>query len=132
MKRDIWIDCYAPLVGRIFVGGCFLLNGIQAALNFTATADSFSSHGFAAAPYWAAGAIGVQVVLGLVVVVGLWTRISALLLALYLLLRMAFLTDFTSDLELNILLLNIGLVGGLLYISAYGAGSLTLGTLKRH
>jgi len=123
---NVWIDCYAPLIGRIFLGGFFLWNGLQAALNLPAAAEIFAVHGIAGGSYWAAAAVAVEVIFGIAVVTGVWVRQSALTLALYLLLRSAFLTDFGSDLELNLFLLNFGLIGGLLYVSAYGAGSWTM------
>jgi len=123
---NVWIDCYAPLVGRIFMGGFFLWNGIQAALNLPAAAEIFATHGIANGAYWAALSIAIEVIAGIAVIVGLWIRPAALLLAMYLLLQSATLTNFGNDAELNLFVLNLGLVGGLLYIAANGAGSWTL------
>lgn len=119
---NVWIDCYAPLVGRIFLGGLFLWNGIQAALNVPATAQIFTGHGLSHGLYWALAAIIIEVLCGIGVVAGLWTRQSALLLAFYLLLQSAVATNFGNDAELNLFVINLGLVGGLLYVAAYGAG----------
>lgn len=121
MTQNEWIECYAPLIGRIFVGGFFLWNGIQTALNLPAAAMLFASHGLPAAALLAAAAVAIEALLGIAIIVGFWTRTAALVLALYLIVRSALLTDFTSDPDLTLFVLNLGLVGGLLYISAFGA-----------
>ena len=123
---NVWIDCYAPLVGRIFMGGFFLWNGIQAALNLPAATAIFATHGVSSGVYWAMLSIAIEVIAGIAVIVGLWIRPAALLLAMYLLVQSALLTNFGNDAELNLFVLNLGLVGGLLYIAANGAGSWTL------
>jgi len=116
---NVWVDCYAPLIGRIFVGGFFLWNGIQAALNFPATMGIFAAHGVAGGLYWAVVVITIEALGGIALVMGLWTRPAALALAVYLLVQSAFLTNFGSDTELNVFVLNLALVGGLLYMSSY-------------
>lgn len=123
---NVWIECYAPLIGRIFMGGFFLWNGIQAALNLPAAANLFASHGVEHGIYWAALVVTVEVIGGIGLIVGLGSRPAALMLAAYLILRSVFLTNFSSDIELNIFVLNLGLVGGLLYMAALDPGSWTL------
>jgi putative oxidoreductase len=116
---NVWIDCYAPLIGRIFVGGFFLWNGIQAALNLSAAADIFTTHGIQHGLYWAIVVIAIEVLGGIALVTNLWTRPTSLLLALYLLIQSSLLTNFGNDTELNMFVLNLALVGGLLYMSSY-------------
>jgi putative oxidoreductase len=115
---NVWVDCYAPLIGRIFVGGFFLWNGIQAALNFPATMDIFAAHGVPGGLYWAVVVITIEALGGIALVMGLWMRPVALALAVYLLAQSAFLTNFGSDAELNIFVLNLALAGGLIYMSS--------------
>jgi putative oxidoreductase len=121
MSGNEWIECYAPLIGRIFVGGFFLWNGIQTALNLPAAAALFASHGLPAGASLAALSVAVEALFGIAIIVGFWTRSAALFLALYLLVRASMLTNFSSDSDLTLFVLNLGLVGGLLYISAFGA-----------
>jgi putative oxidoreductase len=124
---NVWIDCYAPLVGRIFLGGFFLWNGIQAALNLPAAVGIFADHGVAYPLVWVVAMVAVEVLCGIAVVAGFLTRPAALVLALYLIVQSAFVTNFNSDAELNLLSVNLGLVGGLLYVAAYGTGARLLG-----
>ncbi len=119
---NVWIDCYAPIVGRIFVGGFFLWNGIQAALNFPAAIQLFTIHGVQHGMYWAAAMIAVEVVGGIALVMGYQTKWAALGLAVFLLLQSTFLTNFGSDPELNLFVLNLALIGGLLYMSSAKPG----------
>lgn len=123
---NVWIDCYAPLVGRIFLGGFFLWNGIQAALNLPAASGLFANHNIAHGLYWAALVVAIEVLCGIAVVTGYRIRWAALVLALYLIIQSVALTNFTNDAELNLFVINLGLVGGLLYVSAYGSGRLAL------
>ena len=116
---NVWIDCYAPLIGRIFMGGFFLWNGIQAALNLPAAADVFTLNGIENGLYWAALAVAIKILGGVALVMGQWTRWAALCLAGYLLLQSALLTDFGSDAGLNLFVLNLGLIGGLLFMASY-------------
>jgi len=115
---NVWLECYAPLIGRIFVGGYFVWHGMLAAINFPAAVQFFTDHGIQHPLFWVPVVIIVELVGGAATVTGLYTRPAALLLALFLLVRSSLLTDFTNDVELNIFLLNLGLVGGLLYIAA--------------
>jgi len=120
--QNVWIECYAPVVGRIFLGGFFLWNGIQAALNLPAAAQIFANHGLSGSLYWALAAIIIEVLGGIGIVAGIWIRSSSLLLAFYLLIQSAFVTNFGSDPELNLFVINLGLIGGLLYVAAFGVG----------
>ena len=70
--------------------------------------------------WWAAAAIFVQALFGIAVVVDYRTQSAALVLVMYLLLKSAFVTNFGSGAELNQLVVNLGLIGGLLYLAAYG------------
>lgn len=115
---NVWIECYAPLIGRILMGGLFLWNGIQTALNLNAAAELFAAHGVANGVYWAAAAALVEALCGIALVVDYRARPAALVLALYLLLASAFLTNFSSGPELNLFVINLGLIGGLLYMAA--------------
>lgn len=114
---NVWIDCYAPLIGRVFMGGFFLWNGIQAALNLPAAAAMFAAHGLPYGSLLAMAVVVVEVVGGIAIIIGVYTRYAALMLTLYLVLQAGFLTNFNDDGDLNRFVLNLGIIGGLLYIS---------------
>lgn len=114
-------DIFAPLVGRILMGGFFVWKGIVAALNFTATLDAVTKVGAPMPAAWVVVAIATEVLCGMAIVVGFKTTSAALLLVLYVVVIAFFYTGFVSDGSL--FLQYMAIVGGLLYISAYGAGS---------
>lgn len=117
--RNVWIDVYAPLVGRIFLGGFFLWNGIQIALDISGAAGVFAGHGLEYGLAWALVACLVEVLCGIAIVAGWMARPAALILAVYLIIQSAFATNFADGTELNLFIINLGLIGGLLYVAAY-------------
>lgn len=119
---DSWSDIFAPLIGRILMGGFFLWNGIEATLNFPNTVATFAVIGSPSPAALALIAIAVEVACGILLVVGLWSRVAALVLVVFVV-GMAFLqTGSQSAVTQALYLQDMAIVGGLLYVSAYGAG----------
>ena len=118
-----WNQLYAPLIGRILVGGFFLWNGIQGALNFLVTVSSFQSFGIANPTNWVLVAVGIEVIGGIALIAGWKTRTVALCLALYTVLTSTLLGKFATDTEVTLFLQNMAITGGLVYISAFGSGT---------
>lgn len=104
------------------MGGFFLWNGIQGVLNFLATTDIFITLGFPQPVAFAAAACAVEVLGGIALVVGYKTRLSAGFLILYSTLVSCITFDISSAVQTQLFLANTAIVGGLLYICAYGAG----------
>ncbi len=91
---------YAPIVGRILMGGYFLWSSVGVILN---TPNLTSLIG---------AAVLIEALGGIALIVGYKTRLAALILAVFTLV-----VSFTAvQYELN----SIAVIGGLLYISAYG------------
>jgi len=118
-----WNQLYAPLIGRILVGGFFLWNGIQQVLNFSLTIASFHSIGLSYSTNWALVAVLIEILGGIALVVGWKTRTVALCLALYTVIISTFLGKFATDTEITFFLQNMAIAGGLVYISAFGSGA---------
>ncbi len=118
---DKQLELYAPLLGRIMIGGFFLWNGIHQALNVPTTISIFSSIGFPQPIAWALGAISIEVLGGIVLIVGYKSRISASILALYTTASIL-LVGSLGAFQLQLFLANMAVVGGLLYVSTYGSG----------
>ncbi len=117
-----WTLAYAPLFGRILVGGFFLWNGIQAVLNLDATVGLFIQSGLPQPAGLAVLAAALEVVGGIALVVGFKTRLSAILLAIYLVLISTLLIKTLDSVQTQTLLEHMAIIGGLLYICAYGSG----------
>lgn len=119
---DNWSDIFAPLIGRILMGGFFLWNGIEATLNFANTSATLAGIGSPSPVALALLVIAVEVGCGVLLVVGLWSRVAALILVVFVI-GTAFLQAGTQDaLERALFLQDMAIVGGLLYVSAYGSG----------
>ncbi len=119
---DSWADIFAPLIGRILMGGFFLWNGVEATLNFANTVAAFANIGSPSPVALALVAIATEVACGVLLVVGLWSRVAALVLVVFVV-GMAFLQAGSQTLVTQALYLqDMAIVGGLLYVSAYGAG----------
>ena len=118
-----YADIFAPLIGRILVGGFFIWNGIEAVINFPNTVLSIGSIGTPMPITLAIIAITVEVLCGMALVVGFNTSPAALVLALYVIIVAFFYTGLGSSSAQALFLQDMAIVGGLLYISAYGAGS---------
>ncbi len=116
-------DIFAPLIGRILVGGFFIWNGIEVALNFTNVVGTLINLDAPWPLTLAILAISIEVLCGIALVVGFKTSPAALTLALYVIVVAFFYTGFGNSSSQALFLQDMAIVGGLLYISAYGAGS---------
>jgi putative oxidoreductase len=116
-------DIFAPIIGRILMGGFFVWSGVEATLNFPATIASMANVGAPMPTTFAIVAILIEVLCGIAIVVGFKTSQAALVLALYVIAVAFFYTGLGTNSSQALFLQDMAIVGGLLYISAYGAGS---------
>jgi putative oxidoreductase len=116
-------DIFAPLIGRILVGGFFIWSGIEATLNFPNAVAAMINLGAPMPTTLAIIAITIEVLGGMAMVVGFKTRLVALMLSLYVIIVAFFYTGFATDSSQALFFQDMAIIGGLLYISAYGAGS---------
>lgn len=119
-------DIYAPIIGRILVGGFFLWEGIENALNFPAMSVFLTSLGLFGTSAWLAALlfVAIEVLGGISLIVGYKLNITALVLALYIVITspLYLLDSALGGVSLQFFLQNMAIVGGLLYISAFGNG----------
>jgi len=121
---------YLPLIGRLLVGGGFLLFGYQKLVVFgpVGTGAFLGSVYHAPAPALAAWvAIAVEILGGLGIVLGFQTRWVAAVLALWCLFTaLAFHLPLGDPGNIAEVFKNLVMAGGLVYIVAYGAGGLSI------
>lgn len=126
---DRFTEIYAPIIGRILMGGFFLWDGIEKSLNFSSTVQLFISNGLPTSLFnpnstlaVAAIAIAVEVLGGIALVVGYKTSPTALGLAIFTILTSPLYLNFSGEAAVSLFLQNMAVVGGLLYIGAFGSG----------
>jgi putative oxidoreductase len=113
--------------GRVLIAVLFLLSGLSKLAAPTMTQGYIASAGLPAPLLGYLIAIIVEAGGGLLLVVGYQTRIVALIMAAFTLAAaLAFHHDFADQNQMIHFLKNIAVVGGLLQVTAFGAGSLSL------
>ncbi len=119
------MEKYIPLLARIFLSAIFIKSGIEKILDPANTQDYMTTKGIPLAGVLLIPTIIVLVGGGLSVLLGYKARWGALLLIGFLIpATLIFHTDFPNQ-EVNFMK-NIGLMGGLLMVVAFGAGELSL------
>lgn len=118
-----WTNAYAPLVGRILMGGMFLMAGITKAMDLSGTAIYISS---ATLPYpmvLAVAAMLLEILCGIALIIGYQAKLAAALLALFtIVVTLAFHLD-----QQALFIKNLAILAGLLYMMTFGAGKYAVG-----
>lgn len=116
-----------PLLGRLLMAAIFVTSGIGKIAAPAATIGYISAMGLPFPELGLVAAIGIEVVGGLLLVLGLYTRPVALALALFSIATGLIFHNAIADQNQMIhLMKNFAMAGGLLQIAAFGAGSLSL------
>ena len=114
---------YLPLLGRLLIGIPFLISGIGKVSAYAGTVAYISSVGLPLAPLGWVIAVIVEIGGGILLLVGVRTRIVALVLALFTLSTAAFFHNHLADRNQMIhFFKNMMIVGGLLQIVHFGPG----------
>ena len=113
------------ILGRILLSAIFLINGIGKIFNYEGTIqymENFDVPGYLIIP-----AITVEILFPILLIVGYYTKFSALVLSLFtLVLAVIFHTDFSNQMQLMSFLKNIAIAGGFLIIFVYGPGKYSI------
>jgi putative oxidoreductase len=120
----------AALVGRILIAALFVISGLSKIGSYAATQGYMQSVGVP-------GALLPVVILlelggGIAIILGLYTRLVALLLAGFSVLTgLLFHAGSPDPVQQIMFLKNVGLAGGFLLLLAYGAGRLSIDGLRQ-
>lgn len=118
---------FIPLVARAFLAAIFFRSGIGKLLDFTGTQEQIAGQGLPLAGLLTVGAIVFELVGALSILLGYKPRWGALLLILFLIpTTLIFHTDFAQSAQITQFLKNFAILGGLLLITYYGSGPLSL------
>jgi putative oxidoreductase len=120
------------LIGRIFLSAIFLVAGVRKLLGVAATTAYFTKLGFPAPEIVTWIAIIIELGAGLMLLFGWRTRIAAWALVVFVVIATAMAHRFWEfepaqmQNQVNHFLKNLALIGGMLYVIAFGPGRLSL------
>ena len=118
---------FLPHAGRILMAAIFVMSGIGKIANPAGSLGYINAMGLPFPELALAGAIGIEVVGGLLLIAGLYTRPVALALAAFSIVTgLVFHSAIADQNQMIHLMKNLAMAGGLLQIAAFGAGSLSL------
>ena len=125
------------LLARLLLAALFLPAGISKIGGFAGTAGYIGSVGLPMPELGAAIAIAVEVLGGIALIIGFGTRWAALALAVFTLVASFFFHAYWAlpaeqqMLQQLMFMKNIGVVGGLLALAAFGAGAFSLDARRK-
>jgi putative oxidoreductase len=117
-----------PLAGRLLMATIFLVAGIRKVLGFAGTVGYFTKLGFPAAEVFTVIAIIIEIGGAILLIAGWRTRWVAWLLVLFVVIATAMAHRFWEfdaaqfNNQLNHFLKNVAIIGGLLFVAAFGPG----------
>ncbi|MFM9884782.1 MAG: DoxX family protein [Burkholderiales bacterium] len=123
---------FLQLLGRIMLSLIFIVAGIRKAMAFTGTVAYMTKFGVPFTEPLAVAAIALEILGGLALLLGWKTRSIAAILAIFVVvITPIFHAFWTVDAaafgnQLNHFLKNACIVGGLLYVVAFGAGTYSI------
>jgi len=113
------------ILGRILLSAIFIINGIGKIFNYEGTIQYMEN--FDVPSYLIIPAITVEILFPILLIIGYYTKFSALVLSLFTLaLAVIFHTDFSNQIQLMSFLKNIAIAGGFLIIFVYGPGKYSI------
>ena len=120
---------YLPFVGRLLIGGIFLMSGLTKIGAYAGITAAIAGVGLPFAPLGFAIALVIEIGFGLLLLIGYHTRPVALVLAIWCAVTAIFFhrnfADLGTDDAIHFLK-NLMIAGGLLQIVHFGAGSVSL------
>lgn len=127
-----WLKALAILIGRILLVLIFLQSGIGKIGNFEGTAQYMAQFGMPYTTFFLLGAIFLEWVGSITIILGYFTRFGTLLLIIFLVpTTLIFHTDFTNQMQMIQFMKNMSMFGGCFILLASGAGRLSLDYLLR-
>jgi len=130
------VKTYGPLAGRILLALIFVISGYNKLVGFDGTVGYIASKGLPLPQLAAAAAIAIELVGGVLLVIGWQTRWAATAIFLFMipttLIFHAFWAAPAANLQMETIqfMKNLCIMGGMLYVMAFGAGPLSVDNRK--
>lgn len=131
------VKTYGPLVGRILLALIFVISGFGKITGFEGTVGYIAAKGLPLPQVAAIGAIAIELGAGILLVVGWQARWAATVLFLFLIPTTLLFHDFWSytgsqaRMQQIQFMKNLAIMGGMLYVMAFGAGPLSIDNRRR-
>ena len=130
------VKTYGPLAGRILLALIFVISGYNKLVGFDGTVGYIASKGLPLPQLAAAAAIAIELVGGVLLVIGWQTRWAATAIFLFMipttLIFHAFWAAAAANQQTETIqfMKNLCIMGGMLYVMAFGAGPLSVDNRK--
>jgi len=119
------LQTYLPVIGRILISIIFLVSGVGKIMQPDFYIGYMEAFGVPGILIWPT--IVLEIVGGVLLIIGYQTRWAAAALALFTLVSgLIFHTNFADPNEQVNFMKNLAMVGGFLYVIAYGAGAFSV------
>jgi putative oxidoreductase len=130
------VKTYGPLAGRILLALIFVISGYNKLVGFDGTVGYIASKGLPLPQLAAAAAIAIELIGGILLVIGWQTRWAATAIFLFLIPTTLIFHPFWAvaagkQMEMIQFMKNLCIMGGMLYVMAFGAGPLSVDNRKR-
>ncbi|MBE9063889.1 DoxX family protein [cf. Phormidesmis sp. LEGE 11477] len=127
------IQKYMPLIARTFLAVIFINSGIGKLSNFSGTQQQIASAGLPLAAIVTVFTIAFQLLGGAALIVGYKAKIGSTLLLLFLVpATLVFHNPLVDPTQMTQFLKNLAIIGGLLMVTAYGSGPVSLDRSDDH
>jgi putative oxidoreductase len=125
---------YISLIGRVLLGLIFVMSGFQKVADPGGTQVFMQAMGITwATTLFYLGAIAIELVGGVSLLLGLWSRIGAILLVLFMIpTTLIFHANFGDSNQTIHFMKNLAMIGGLLYVYVYGPGDRSIDAGVQH
>ncbi len=126
------LEKFGPALGRVLIALLYIPAGIKKLSGFEGTVGYIASKGIPLPQVAAAGTIFVEVVIGIALLIGFKARLSALIIAVFTLAAAVLFHNYWAVPDAQVaaqqinFFKNLAIIGGLLFVAAFGAGPLSV------